>query len=113
MDNFPNGLLLLFKLIQYLDFCAFKGLQIKTSLSEECVFAAALEHVWNPKFMALKALALFQMFLIRERVVIYTSGDTELLSKNVVWLLKKASIGGPDFGEGKKKAAVVSLRFKH
>lgn len=67
MDNFFNGLLVLVKLTQYLDFCicAFKGLQIKTSLSQECVFTAALEHVWNPKFMALKALALFQMFLIR------------------------------------------------
>lgn len=66
-DNFFNGLLLLVKLIQYLDFCvcAFKGLQIKTSLSQECVFTAALEHVWNPKFMAFEALALFQMFLIR------------------------------------------------
>lgn len=67
MDIFLNGLLLLFKLIEYFDFCicALKGLQIKTSLSQECVFTAALEHVWNLKFMALKALAPFQMFLIR------------------------------------------------
>lgn len=67
MDNFQNGLLLLFKLIQYLGFgfWALKGVQIKTSSSQECVFTTALEHVWNLKFMALKALALSQMFLIR------------------------------------------------